>query len=195
MVYRALLLVAFAIIGCVSAPVYQELKDGVGYKVSSAGAKDRLYVDVKLPQGTPENFEVQYALRAIGEECAKRGYAYFHQAYLPNAKYIGFCETSADRQALGVNLRDVNSTVVIEDLNGKKGTTLQQGDRITKINGVKSDSVADVKVQVANARAQKYIDMIVQRSGREVTVREPVAILELGNLGEKDLEEIRRRVK
>ena len=197
---KRLALFLICLSACQSAPKYQELNSGSGYKITSSNQKDMFTVRVSVPAGTSPSYTVQYGLRAIGEECQRRGFSYFDFAERATQFDLdGFCYPSKDRRALGVTFdgfRENPAKFEVTDLNHKSKTFFQLGDRIEFVEGKSLKSMGELKATVAQLSKQKsYLDIVVQRGGKPVTLNEPIALFHDINLGPEDLKSIQRRVK
>ena len=169
---------------CSSVSKFQK-SETAGYSIVDTDRKDHFQVLLNLPDENYTHFLNGYARRAIGEECAQRGFSYFDIAYSGAKNFDGFCYPTSTTKALAIRFKEhlaVGADVFeIEKLLNKQASQLQENDRVLEVEGKKVKSVAQIKIEAFKlASLKKPAQIKILRAGKELTVTEPIADLANG---------------
>ena len=184
---------------CALMPKFQEgSKDG--YTVEN-GATDSLFnVNLHLDGVQVNDFKAVYAMRAVGETCAKRGYQHFSYGKISADQVRGYCYKTPTIRALGVTFVQNVATgekIVVESLNGKAPSSLKVNDEILAVNGKKISAIYQIKDQVVEAtrNGKSTLSMKIVSASKELNIEEPFTSMSDGVFGPQDLEKFRADVK
>ncbi|HEX4925316.1 MAG TPA: hypothetical protein VFV50_14575 [Bdellovibrionales bacterium] len=189
---------------CAAAPTvpFQKLNDGHGYTIKELSGPTHLLVQTQLPPGVSSEFAKNYATRAIGEECAQRGFSYFDEGRADGQSVEGFCLSREGKLALAITfakpeLEQTPPRFVVEHLNEKSETNLKPGDEVLQIGTQPLGSIAQVKglVHRAAAEGRTAMSLVIVREGKRMKVTEPLAELSGGVYRPFDLESLRARTQ
>jgi hypothetical protein len=192
-----LLLTVLVMAGCASTkPKFH--KGTPGYRIADAISDTGFVVTMDLGPRVDEKYIEVYGLRAIGEECLKRGFEYFDFAIREPQSIEGYCYKTADHPGLGIEFGTKGLLVrpekfVVESLNGKTKTSLEKGDEIIEIEGKTPQNVASFKSAAyrASMTNQKTIDMKVKRGDQVLQIKEPIALFKNSSMGPTQLDLLR----
>lgn len=186
---------------CSTAPKFEKSNGSSGYTLKELTGKNHFEISLLLPSDTSQDALKKYGWRAIGEECANRGFEYFDISDEAPNKYVGYCYPTNERKALAITfkangLQENPIKFVVEDLNNKSSTMLKVADEVLTIGGQKLVSMGQLK-SVVFAATQKSNSMTVSllRNGKSLEINEPVALFKSGVLGKSDLEQLRREIQ
>ena len=194
---------AFAVgsVGCTSAPKFEKSNGTSGYSVRNLSGQTHFSVDLLLPSDTSRETLKHYGWRAIGEECLARGFQFFDVSDENPTRYVGFCYSGNERKSLALTftldgLEKNPPKFVVEDLNNKSSTLVKLGDEVTQIANETPTSMAHIKSIVYQAtQSSNTIPLKVRRNGKEIEVKEPVALFKEGILGSEDLKALRQQIQ
>lgn len=201
----SLFILAFAsLAGCATSSGFRKSESGEGYSMKDGLTKDQFQIKVNLASGNNSKYVGLYMLRAIGEECAVRGYSHFYYADVDDTTVDGYCFRSPARKSLGITFDTAETnnpaTLKVLETTHKPSTSLQVGDIVTKANGKSIGSFAALKNEIFNVTKnnQKQISLEYLREGQLKATKETFVELDEGlkgtNFGPEDLEELRSRI-
>ena len=190
---------AIAFSSCASIPSFQE-NPAEGYTVTDAKLPAMFTVEVRLAATESENFKTNYAVRAVGETCLKRGFDYFNFAAAGGNSWQGYCSKTSANRSLGLTLtvpKKEGEKFIVEHLNNKSRTQVQIGDALLKVNGAPITSMAVLKNEVfASVEAKKNsMQLEIERAGKIMSVDEPIADVANASMGPADLEAVRKIIR
>lgn len=201
MKWIALIISSALLTACATTPQFQKKSSDFGYSTTDLSSKTHFRVTVDLPEETSRETKSGYAFRAIGEECASRGYQHFDYSTESESTFIGFCYATPEKKALGVVFAtvDENSTdkkFVVESFSNKPSTQLKVGDQVTDIANQKLTSLGQLKSIVATADPKaNSLKIKIVRDGKTSEVTEPLVLLKGALAGPAELENIRKKVR
>lgn len=184
---------------CAMMPNFKEAnKDG--YSLENGKVDSVFTVNLHLDGVSVPEFKTGYAIRAVGETCAARGYSYYSFGRMTADQVRGYCYKTAQIRALGVTFIQTvatNDKIVVESLNGKAPTQLKVNDVVLEANGKKLSAIYQIKDEVTEAVAvgKSVLGFKVSSSGTEAAVDEPIILFADGVFGPQDLEKIRSDIK
>lgn len=189
---------ALGLASCATFPSFQD-NPAEGYQVTDTSNPASFGVEVRLPESTSPNFRINYAMRAIGETCAKRGFDYFNYGQASASQWQGFCSKTSSNRSLALSLsvpKAEGEKFVVENLNGKTNSKIQVGDVLLKVNGQAIITMAGLKTEVFNAVEAKKSSMTleIERAGKVMTLEEPIADVANASMGPEDLKTVRQLV-
>ena len=187
--------------GCVSSEIsFQKSSNGIGYTIENSKQPDYFIVKLQLPLKSEDTSSKRYAARAVGEECLARGFIFFDLTDPKDSSAEGFCFKENKRKALGISfdkkhLENSPPSFVVENLNSKSRTNLLVGDKVNKISGKEIGSVSRIKSLIFSSYHLQVseVDIDLERNGKSLTVKEPIADLLGGAFGKEDLEALRKQ--
>lgn len=191
----------FLTFGCASNEIpFQKSSNGVGYTIEHSKRPDYFIVRLQLPLKSEEASFKRYAARAVGEECLARGFTFFDLTDPKDNSVEGFCFKENKRKALGISfdkkyLENSPPSFVVENLNSKSRTNLLVGDKVNKIAGQEVGSVSRIKslIFLSNNQQVSEVDITLERNGKNLSVKEPIADLLGGAFGKDDLDALRKQ--
>lgn len=191
----------FFLTNCATAPKFEKSNGSTGYAVKELTGKNHIEISLLLPNNISAKTLAKYGARAIGEECAERGFDYFDISEEAVNKYVGFCYPTNEKKGLSIvfeakGLKENTTKFVVEDLNKKSSTLLKIGDEVVAVGGQKPVTMGQLKFVVfAATQKSNSILLSVVRNGKSLEVNEPVVLFSSGVLGKPDLEYLRREIQ
>ncbi len=190
----AIFIIMFIVAGCSTTrtPVFQKSDGHLGYEVQESDVKSRMTISLQMRDEVEPSYKAHYALRAIGEECAARGFNFFDQAEEDENHYNGYCYKTEARRALAIKFTDEGLRLkprkfMVEHLNSKSQTALVVGDEILKFDDKEMRSMAELKEYIFRLDPkEKLMSLSILRKGQPMTFDEPLAELK-NSLGDEAL--------
>ena len=179
---------------CASSPTFEKSSNGGnGYVVKDSRDQHVFDIDLLLPINVADSVRRDYGFRAVGEECAARGFQFFDVAEDLKQHFTGLCYATEAHKALGITFKKESLALtpprfIVGDLNGKTASQLKVDDEVVSFDGQKLLSMGQVKIFVFNASlTSAAVSLNLVRGGKPLKVNEPVAVFSSGLYTSKDL--------
>ncbi len=166
---------------CAAHPPFRKLDEGVGYTVKESPIPQILDLRLELPEKTKEEYRLDYAGRAAGEECFARHYLYFDFGLLKDGNARAFCFPKEQGPNLGTSFGMVaaphgDPMLRVTDTSASKRSPLSPWDVVRKIGDRKVHDLGELKeaLFLLGRKGEKSVSVHIERSDIPLVFEIPI---------------------